>query len=277
VDRRLDHVRGAGARDRSARLAGLAAANRRAGLPDGGSLSQDDDPSRPPGRVGYGSVIIVDEPRDWPPLGAAAAAGAMLFVLWLLVRASTGDRFVPIVDHANLAFHEAGHLIVGLVSERLAVYGGTLGQLFFPLATAWHFGRRRDTLGFALTAGWACESTLNIATYMGDARARWDGDTLVVQTSNFRDDVGFGISGGGAPPSPAVKLTERFTRVSRDTIRYEATVDDPETWTAPWTVAFPLSLQPDYVMAEYACHEGNLGLKFALSGARADERKGMGK
>jgi hypothetical protein len=117
----------------------------------------------------------------------------------------------------------------------------------------------------------------SIRQYMGDARARWEGDTLVVQTSNFRDDVGFGISGGGAPPSAAVKLTERFTRVSRDTIRYEATVDDPETWTAPWTVAFPLSLQPEYVMAEYACHEGNLGLKFALSGARADERKGMGK
>ena len=100
-----------------------------------------------------------------------AAAGAMLFVLWLLVRASTGDRFVPIVDHANLAFHEAGHLIVGLVSDRLSVYGGTLGQLFFPVATAWHFARRRHALGFALTAGWACESTLNVATYMGDARA----------------------------------------------------------------------------------------------------------
>ena len=95
----------------------------------------------------------------------------MLFVLWLLVRASTGDRFVPIVDHANLAFHEAGHLLVGLVSDRLSVYGGTLGQLFFPVATAWHFARRRHTLGFALTAGWACESTLNVATYMGDARA----------------------------------------------------------------------------------------------------------
>ena len=58
----------------------------------------------------------------------------MLFVLWLMVRASTGDRFVPIVDHANLAFHEAGHLLVGLVSDRLSVYGGTFGQLVFPLA-----------------------------------------------------------------------------------------------------------------------------------------------
>ena len=95
----------------------------------------------------------------------------MLLILWLLVRASTGDRFVPIVDHANLAFHEAGHLLVGLLSDRLSVYGGTLGQLFFPLATAGHFLRRRHTLGFALCAGWACQSLLNVAVYMGDARA----------------------------------------------------------------------------------------------------------
>jgi hypothetical protein len=109
--------------------------------------------------------------RGWTPVGSVAAIGAMLAVLWLLVRASTGDRFVPILDHANLAFHEAGHVIVGLLSGRLAVYGGTLGQLVFPLAAAWHFGRRRQTLGFALTAGWACQSALNVATYMGDARS----------------------------------------------------------------------------------------------------------
>ena len=113
--------------------------------------------------------------------------------------------------------------------------------------------------------------------YMGDARGHWQGDTLIVETTNFTSDVGFGISGGGAPPSAAAKLVERFTRVSADTIRYEATVDDPQTWTAPWTVAFPLRHDPSYVMAEYACHEGNLGLRNALSGSRADEAKGMGK
>jgi hypothetical protein len=117
----------------------------------------------------------------------------------------------------------------------------------------------------------------SIRQYMGDARGRWEGTTLVVDTINFRDDVGFGISGGGAPASPLMRLTERFTRVARDTIRYEATVNDPQTWTAPWTVAFPLSRQPDYIMAEYACHEGNYGLRNALSGSRAEERKGMGK
>ena len=112
-----------------------------------------------------------------------------------------------------------------------------------------------------------------IPQYMGDARARWDGDTLVVETTNFTDKVGVGLSGGGTPNSRAMRLVERFTRVSRDQIRYEATVDDPQTWTAPWTVAFPLTRTPEYGMFEYACHEGNHGLLNALSGSRAAEAK----
>jgi hypothetical protein len=110
-----------------------------------------------------------------------------------------------------------------------------------------------------------------IPLYMGDARARWDGDTLVVETTNFTDKVGVGLSGGGTPNSRAMRLVERFTRVSKDQIRYEATVDDPQTWTAPWTVAFPLTRTPAYGMFEYACHEGNHGLLNALSGSRAEE------
>jgi hypothetical protein len=111
-----------------------------------------------------------------------------------------------------------------------------------------------------------------IPLYMGDARARWDGDTLVVETTNFTDRVGVGLSGGGTPNSRAMRLVERFTRVSNDQIRYEATVDDPQTWTAPWTVAFPLTRTPSYGMFEYACHEGNHGLLNALSGSRAEEK-----
>jgi hypothetical protein len=113
--------------------------------------------------------------------------------------------------------------------------------------------------------------------YMGDARGRWDGDTLVVETTNLADKVGVGVNGSGPPPSPVMTLIERFTRVGPDTVRYEATVNDPQTFTAPFTLAFPLTRMPDYIMGEYACHEGNLGLRFALSGFRADEAKGMGK
>jgi hypothetical protein len=112
----------------------------------------------------------------------------------------------------------------------------------------------------------------SIKQYMGDARGHFEGDTLVVETTNFTEKIGVGLSGGGTPNSFAMRLTERFTRVSNDTIRYEATVNDPNTWTAPWTVAFPLTRMPDYGMFEYACHEGNHGLLNALSGSRAEEK-----
>jgi hypothetical protein len=112
----------------------------------------------------------------------------------------------------------------------------------------------------------------SIRQHMGDARGRWEGGTLVVETTNFTDRIGVGLSGGGVPNSLAMRLVERFTRVSNDTIRYEATVHDPQTWAKPWTVAFPLTRMPDYGMYEYACHEGNCGLLNALSGSRAGER-----
>lgn len=119
--------------------------------------------------------------------------------------------------------------------------------------------------------------TGTIRQYTGDARGRWQGETLVVDTTNLTDRIGLGVNGGGAPPSPSLKLTERFTRVSPDAIRYEVTVNDPRTYVAPYTIAFPLTRMPDYIMGEYACHEGNRGLQFSLAGARADEAKGMGK
>jgi hypothetical protein len=112
----------------------------------------------------------------------------------------------------------------------------------------------------------------SIRQHMGDARGRWEGDTLVVETTNFTDRIGVGLSGGGVPNSLAMRLVERLTRIWNDMIRYEATVHDPQTWTKPWTVAFPLTRMPDYGMYEYACHEGNLGLRYALTGSRAGER-----
>jgi len=111
-----------------------------------------------------------------------------------------------------------------------------------------------------------------IRQYLGNSIGHWEGDTLVVETTNFTDRVGVGLSGGGTPNSTTMRLVERFTRVSNDQIRYEATVDDPRTWTAPWSVAFPLTRTAAYGMFEYACHEGNHGMLNALSGSRAEER-----
>jgi hypothetical protein len=109
-----------------------------------------------------------------------------------------------------------------------------------------------------------------IRNYMGDSRGRWDGDTLVIETTNFTDRPGVGINGTGA--SDALKITERFTRTSPSTLSYSMTIDDPNTWTAPFTLQYPLARDDAYGMFEYACHEGNYALQNILRGARAAER-----
>ncbi|HEX5045637.1 MAG TPA: hypothetical protein VFX89_00820 [Gammaproteobacteria bacterium] len=109
-----------------------------------------------------------------------------------------------------------------------------------------------------------------IRSFLGDSRGRWEGDTLVVETKNVADRPGLGMNDTGA--SPALTITERFTRTGDATLRYRVTVDDPMTWTAPFTLQFTLDRDDDYGMFEYACHEGNHALRNILSGARASER-----
>ena len=104
-----------------------------------------------------------------------------------------------------------------------------------------------------------------IRMYMGNARGHWDGTTLVVETTNLK------AAGRGA--SPGLRLTERFTRINRDSIQYQVTFTDPATWTAPWTAALDMKKRPDNAgVFEYACHEGNHGMSNMLSAARALER-----
>jgi hypothetical protein len=95
----------------------------------------------------------------------------------------------------------------------------------------------------------------------GDSIGRWEGDTLVVDTTNFSKERAF----RGA--SSNMHLVERFTRVDGNTLRYEFTVDDPETWTKKWSASIPMTLS-DQLMFEYACHEANYGLEGVLKGAR---------
>jgi hypothetical protein len=111
-----------------------------------------------------------------------------------------------------------------------------------------------------------------IRQYSGDARGHWEGDTLVVETSNFNGTIGVTGNGRLRPTSDGLKMVERFTRTGRDTLQYRATVDDPKTWTGPWTVTFPLERDDSYGFYEYACHEGNNAMRNILSGARAAER-----
>jgi hypothetical protein len=111
-----------------------------------------------------------------------------------------------------------------------------------------------------------------VQMWMGDSRGRFEGDTLVIETTNFTDRTGLGGNGNGAIHSDKLTLVERLRRVDADTLRYEFTVNDPETYTRPWTAAFDLDSKPGYEIYEYACHEGNLGLANMLSAARAEER-----
>ena len=115
----------------------------------------------------------------------------------------------------------------------------------------------------------------NIRQLAGDSRGHWEGDTLVVDTTNFTDKTNF----RGAPrntradifASDALHVVERFTRVGADRIRYEFTVDDPATWTRPWSGEIPI-MRFDGPLFEYACHEGNYGLANILNSARAEEK-----
>jgi hypothetical protein len=110
----------------------------------------------------------------------------------------------------------------------------------------------------------------NVRQWMGSYVGRWEGETLVVETTNFTDKTAFRGS------SEKMRLTERFTRVAEDVIRYQFTIDDPATWTRPWSAEVPMkkTIGP---LFEHACHEGNYGLANTLAGARAEEKRAVGQ
>jgi len=110
----------------------------------------------------------------------------------------------------------------------------------------------------------------NIHLDMGDARGHWEGDTLVVETTNFNQRSVY----RNANPE-TLKLVERFTRTDADHVKWEVTMNDGTTWTRPWTFSMPLTRNDAEPMLQYECHEGNYGLRNILSAARADERNGI--
>jgi hypothetical protein len=107
----------------------------------------------------------------------------------------------------------------------------------------------------------------NIRSWLGDSRGHWEGNTLVVDTTNFSEKRLFlGLSAGN------LHVIERFTRRDADTLEYQFTVDDPTRWTKPWTAEVPVG-KTDEPLYEFACHEGNYGLRNILSIARAQEKE----
>lgn len=157
------------------------------------------------------------------------------------------------------------------LSERCLTYGSpqlTAGyQSYYqivqtPKSVMFMTEMIHDVRGIPLDAGPHAPSA--IQQWLGDSRGRWEGDTLVVDTTNYKPRAFMSAS------SEKLHVTERFSRTGAETLKYEITVDDPGTWSKPWSLMIPLrrSAEPVY---EYACHEGNEGLAGILAGARAEE------
>ena len=106
----------------------------------------------------------------------------------------------------------------------------------------------------------------NVRQWIGSSRGRWEGNTLVVETTNFNGKNPFQNA------SDDIRVTERFTRVDADTIDYRFTVEDEKTWARPWTAVLPIKKSVGPIF-EHACHEGNYGVRNTLAGARAEEKR----
>jgi hypothetical protein len=124
----------------------------------------------------------------------------------------------------------------------------------------------------------AGRSPSNIPQWLGDPRGHWEGETLVVETTNFDDKTAFRWAASWRMPTNTMRIVERFTRVSADAIDYEFTIEDPSKFTSSWTASVPMTT--DYLgrgvtggqLYEYACHEGNYSLVNVLTGARTAEK-----
>ena len=111
-----------------------------------------------------------------------------------------------------------------------------------------------------------------IRQYLGDSRARWEGDVLVVRTTNLTDKTSIGGNGNGLRHSAKMTITEQFKRVADDIVQYQFTVEDPVTYAEPFTMSMPLTPLSGGVLLPYECHEGNLAVPNALSGERAEDK-----
>ena len=112
----------------------------------------------------------------------------------------------------------------------------------------------------------------SIRQYLGDSTARWEGEELVVETTNLTDKTAIGVNGNGVRHSTQMVITERFRRVANDIIQYQATYDDPATYEKPFTVSFPLTPLDGGVLLPYDCHPGNTAISMSLSAERAEDR-----
>ena len=213
---------------------------------------------------GYTS-LIVDPPSGQMP--ALTPAGEALAAT--RTRGTFGAG--PFDDFDDFSLYDRC-ITRGVLGSLLPViYGNGLRIAQNPTAVAISYEMIHDTRIIPLDGRPALDG--GIRQYMGSARGRFEGDTLVVETTNFTAKTSIGVNGGGPPNSEQLKLTERFTRVDPQMIEYVATVDDPGAYTAPFTLRLMITTRPGYEVLEYSCHEGNGAVSHALSGERAYEQQ----
>jgi hypothetical protein len=213
---------------------------------------------------GYTSLVI-DPPNGQMPATTPAAEA--------LMRERTRGTFGagPFDDFEDFSLYDRC-ITRGVIGSLMPViYGNGLRIVQNPESVAITYEMIHDTRIIPLDGRPALDP--GIRQWMGSARGHFEGDTLVVETTNFTDRTSIGTNGGGVPNTEQLKITERFTRVDPEMIEYVATIDDPGAFTAPWTMRFMITSRPDYEVLEYSCHEGNGAVGNALSGERAYERQ----
>jgi hypothetical protein len=147
-----------------------------------------------------------------------------------------------------------------------AVYGNGARIIQTPDSVVISYEMVHDTRVIPLDGRPALGSGMHLL--MGDSRGHYEGDTLVVESQNFTDRTAI----GGAVHSDTLRIVERFTRVDPEMIDYEIHIDDPATFTKPWTLRMTITSQPGYQIYEYGCHEGNNAMRNALTAERAYEK-----
>src|SRR6185436_12366665 len=197
---------------------------------------------------GYTSMIVDPPNGQLPALTPSAEAAA---------RAQTRGTFGPGPFDAFDDFSLYDRCITrGVIGSLLPViYGNGVRITQNPESVAISYEMIHDTRILPLDGRPALDN--GIRQWMGSARGRFEGDTLVIETTNFTARTSVGSNGGGVPNTEQLKLTERLTRVDPAMIEYVATVDDPGAFAAPWTLRVMITSRPGYEVLEYSCHEGN--------------------
>jgi hypothetical protein len=208
---------------------------------------------------GYTSYIIDPEDGQMPALTEEGKQRS--------ARLRSGQANGPFYTTEDFGFYDRC-ITRGIIGSILpSLYGDALRIVQSPTEVAISYEMLHDTRIIPLDVGRTVDP--GVRQYMGASVGRWEGDTLVVETTNLTAKQ----TVGRIPHSADLKLTERFTRIDPDMIDYVVRVDDPRTFTRPWTFRVTLTTQPDYEILEYSCHEGNLYVARALRAEQQYQRR----